>query len=315
MGIRVHEGGLLTTIQDLGRIGHQAKGVSVSGAMDAYAYQIANLLVGNPLHFPAIEIMIMGPTLETDADLIIAVTGADLGLEIEGQPAPLWKPILWRKGEILRFHGGNRQGACAYLAIQNGFQCDSFFGSAATDLTAKMGGFQGRALQKNDYIKTFHPPRNSSVLRRQLSPTCIPKYTSHKNLRIIWGIHQEAFTEKGLNTFLTSKYQVTPQANRMGIRLAGPVIEHKHSADVISTTVTLGTIQVPANGQPIILLADRQTTGGYTQIAHVITVDLPLLAQSLPGHTISFQSISVQEAERLARDQYRLLKKLQILNQ
>lgn len=315
MRIRVHEGGLLTTIQDLGRMGHQSKGVSVSGALDTYAYQMANLLVGNPSHFPAIEIIIMGPAMETDSDLIIAVTGADLGLEIGGQPAPLWQPILWKKGEILRFQGGTLQGACAYLAIQNGFQCDSFLGSSATDLTAKIGGFQGRALQKNDHIETFPQSLNRRVLRRKLSPTCIPKYSSHKHLRMIWGIHQESFTEEGLKTFLTSTYQVTPQANRMGIRLAGPAIEHKNSADVISTTVTFGTIQVSANGQPIILLADRQTTGGYTQIAHVISVDLPLLAQSLPEHTLSFQSITIQEAERLAINQYRLLKKLQIQNQ
>lgn len=313
MGIEVHDGGMLTTIQDLGRIGYQAQGIVVSGAMDPYALQIANLLVGNSPNEPAIEITLVGPTLEAKSDLIIAVTGADLGLEINGKPAPLWETIPFHKGEIMRFRGSQNNGVRAYLAVQGGWEINPTFDSYATYLMAGLGGYQGRALQQGDQLKVKKRVSfRKRFFHRKLPPAFIPRYTKHKHLRVILGINQDSFTDEGIQTFLTHSYQITPRFNRMGMRLSGPKISHQKSADIISTTVTFGTIQVPANGQPIILLADRQTTGGYTQIANVITVDLPLLGQSRAGESFSFQTISVDEAQRLVIEQHRFLKQLHV---
>ncbi len=313
MGIEIYNGGMLTTIQDLGRMGYQSQGIVVSGAMDPFALQIANLLVGNAPDEPAIEITLMGPTLEAKSDLIVAVTGADLGLEINGKPAPLWETIPFRKGEIMRFSGSRNNGVRAYLAVQGGWEADSLFGSYATYLMAGIGGHQGRALQAGDQLKVKKQiPSRKRFFHRKLPPALIPRYTPHKRIRVMLGINQDAFTEEGIQTFLTHSYQITPRFNRMGMRLSGPKITHCKPADILSTTVTYGTIQVPANGQPIILLADRQTTGGYTQIANVITVDLPLLGQSRAGETLSFQTISMKEAQRLVMEQERFLKQLQV---
>lgn len=314
MGIIVHEGGMLTTIQDLGRTGYQAQGMVVSGAMDPYAFQVANLLVGNSPKEAAIEITLMGPTLEATTDLIIAVTGADLGFEINGKSAPLWETLSLRKGDIIRFSGNRKRGARSYLAVQGGWLIEPVFDSYATYLMAGVGGYQGRALQQGDQLNIKKPIPTQRFIHRRLPPSLIPRYTKHKHVRVILGINQDSFTKEGIQTFLTHSYQITARFNRMGMRLSGPKIAHRKPADIISTTVTFGTIQVPANGQPIILLADRQTTGGYTQIANVITADLPLLGQSQAGESISFRTISIEKAQRLAIEQNRLLKQLEIHN-
>lgn len=312
MDIEVLDGGMQTTIQDLGRTGYQAQGMVVSGAMDSYSFQIANLLVGNPPNEPAIEMALVGPTLQANRDLVIAVTGADLGLEINGHPAPLWETLPLRKGEIIRFTGDRKAGVRAYLAIQGGLELEPVFGSYATYLMGGIGGYQGRALEKGDRLKVKkRSATQSRFFHRKLPHELIPRYPKQKCLRVILGINQDAFTEEGIHTFLTHSYKITPRYNRMGMRLMGPKISHRTKADIISTTVTFGTVQVPANGQPIILLADRQTTGGYTQIANVITVDLPLLGQSLVGESLSFRTISLEQAQQLAIERSRLLKQLQ----
>lgn len=310
MDIEVLDGGLQTTIQDLGRTGYQAQGMVVSGAMDPYSFQIANLLVGNHPNEPAIEAALGGLTLQVHRDLVVAVTGADLGLEIDGQSAPLWETIPLRKGALLRFTG-RKTGVRAYLAFQGGLALQPVFGSYSTYLMGQIGGYEGRTLKKGDRL---HIKKHSSsyprFFHRKLPNEYIPRYPKQKHLRVILGINQDAFTEEGIHTFLTTPYKITPRYNRMGMRLEGAKIAHRTKADIISTTVTFGTVQVPANGQPIILLADRQTTGGYTQIANVITADLPLLGQSLAGESLAFRTISLQQAQRLAMEQNRFLKQL-----
>lgn len=311
MGMLIHDDGMLTTIQDLGRYGFQAEGMVVAGAMDAYALQIGNLLVGNHPDAPAIEITILGPTIEATTDLIITLTGADLSPTIDGQPIPCWQPILFECGSILRFQGSRSNGGRSYLAVHGTWALSPFYESYSTYLMGKIGGWEGRPLQKGDQLTIIRTPLSAKhLLRRRLSPSLIPTYPRKKRLRVMWGIHREAFTPEGLQTFLTHTYQITPRFNRMGMRLTGEPIEHHHTADVISTTVTFGTIQVPANGQPIILLADRQTTGGYTQIANVISVDLPLLAQSLPGDRLTFQLVTMEEAQKECIAVQRIIKQL-----
>ena len=186
-------------------------------------------------------------------------------------------------------------------------------GSKSTFLKGKVGGYQGRPLQEGDTLhvgKSAYPL--SYLAGRFLSPEEQPTYQKRTQLRVVMGPQAEAFTDEGLHTFLNSPYQVTPQSDRMGCRLEGPVIQHKTSADIISDGIAPGSIQVPAGGQPIILLADRNTTGGYTKIATVISTDLPLIAQSTPGYTLSFTAVEVEEAQELAINQEKLLRKLEV---
>ncbi|MCF6095063.1 biotin-dependent carboxyltransferase family protein [Microaerobacter geothermalis] len=304
--------GLLTTVQDLGRYGFQQYGMVAAGAMDSFALQVSNLLVGNPRNEAGLEITMVGPALKALDDLVIALCGADLSPTIEGKKVPLWKSFLIRKGQELRFHAPV-QGARTYLAIAGGIAVEKVMGSKSTYLKASIGGYQGRALKKGDVIEAG--PVSSDLSRltgRGLSPGDIPHYGKHVTVRVVLGPQEDAFTPEGLDAYLSGIYEVTPQSDRMGYRLKGPVIQHKETADIISDAIAPGSIQVPSNGQPIILLADRQTTGGYTKIATVITVDLPLIAQLLPGNTLSFQAIEVEEAQNLYIQQEQLLSKLQI---
>jgi antagonist of KipI len=307
--IEVLKPGLFSTVQDLGRSGYQQYGMVVSGAMDAFALQIGNLLLGNPVGEAGLEITMIGPLLKAHTNLLIAVTGADLGAEIDGCSIPLWKSLWWEKGSLLSFRGP-LSGARAYITIQGGIQVPEVLGSKSTYIAAQMGGFLGRPLQKGDRLSIGNMKKDKRPhMKRFLSPTYVPPYQS-KSVRVILGPHQDAFTKRGIQTFLTSEYECTPNSDRMGARFKGEPIEHRSGADILSCAVTFGSIQVPADGQPIILLADRQTTGGYTQIATVISVDLPLIAQLLPGESVNFQEISITEAQQLAVEQARLLQKL-----
>lgn len=311
--IEVIKPGMLTTVQDLGRIGFQQYGMVVSGAMDSFAFQVGNVLVGNEMNEVGLEITMIGPVLRTQCDRIICITGANLQPMIENRPIPMWQSVVWRRGEILHFAGGI-EGARAYIAVAGGLDLPEVMESRSTYLTGKLGGYQGRALQSGDRLKgkdINRPPLQ--VIGSKLSSRLIPAYSREPVIRVILGPHQDYFTSEGIEMFLSSKYQVTPLSNRMGIRLHGEPIIHTDRADIFSCAVTFGTIQVPADGQPIILMADRQTTGGYTQIAIVISVDLPLVAQLLPGNQLSFQAIYVEEAQQLYIKQQKELKQLELL--
>lgn len=311
--IEVIKPGILTTLQDLGRIGFQQYGMVVSGAMDSFALQVGNILVGNEMNEVGLEITMTGPVLRTKCDQIICITGANLQPKIENRPIPMWQSVIWKTGELLHFSGGI-EGARAYITVAGGLDLPEVMGSCSTYLTGKLGGYQGRALQSGDMLKV--KDMNGlplHVIGSKLSSRFIPPYSKKTVLRVILGPHQEFFTVEGIELFLSSKYQVTPLSNRMGIRLQGEPIMHIDRADILSCAVTFGSIQVPADGQPIILMADRQTTGGYTQIGIVISIDLPLVAQLLPGDQLSFQAISVEEAQQLYIKQQKTLKQLQLL--
>ncbi|QKG85420.1 biotin-dependent carboxyltransferase family protein [Kroppenstedtia pulmonis] len=309
-GIQVLKPGLLTTIQDLGRMGYQQYGLSVTGAMDTYALQVGNLLVGNPRDEAGLEITLTGPVLQFDQALIIALTGGDLGATLDGTPAPLWKSIQVKRGQVLRFHGAV-QGVRAYLSVAGGFDVPKVMDSKSTDLRAKIGGYAGRALQRGDRLKVGRARTVPSI--RQLAHDQKPVYQRHIRLRVILGPQCGAFTAHGVHVFLQERFTVSSQSDRMGYRLTGPRIQHRGSADIISDAIAPGSVQVPADGQPIILMADRQPTGGYTKIATVISNDLPYLAQASPGDTLSFEPVKVEQARYWAIEQEKFLRKLELV--
>lgn len=303
--------GLATSVQDLGRIGYQQYGVVVSGAMDAFAVQVGNLLVGNRREEAGLEMTVMGPELRVLQDTVIAICGADLTPTLNGTEIPLWKSIQVKQGQTLRF-GQPRSGVYAYLAIQGGIHVPEIMGSKSTYVKAKMGGLEGRYLKKGDVLETAAVTKKWAG-RRGLSASTIPDYRSSQTIRVVLGPDHESFDQASIDTFLSETYRVTTQSDRMGYRLSGPKLRHLSGADIISDAILPGAIQVPANGVPIVLLADRQTTGGYTRIATVITVDLPRIAQMTPNSELAFEAISVEEAQQLLIGQERLLRQLSVI--
>lgn len=305
--------GLLTTVQDLGRSGFQQYGLSVSGAMDPLALQVANLLVGNPRHEAVLEITLKGPRLRLLHDALLAIGGADLSAKLNDRPIAPWQSFFAQKGEVLSF-GPVQKGVRAYLAVYGGFDVPPVMNSKSTYLLGKTGGFKGRALKKGDVLYGCKLLKRKRA-RRRLAPEHIPHYADHPLIRVIWGPEKEAFTESSLHQFLTHSFRVSPDANRMGYRLSGPtLVHHEGQTGIISSAVTRGTIQVPPDGKPIILMADSQTTGGYPRLAVVITVDLPALAQLAPGHSLSFKAVDLDEAHRLYKAQERFLRQLSLVS-
>ncbi|MEH7013123.1 biotin-dependent carboxyltransferase family protein [Neobacillus niacini] len=291
---KVIKPGLQTTVQDLGRYGFREYGVSPSGAMDPYSLQMGNLLVGNELGEAGLEAPLIGPVLLALHDVSIAICGGNLSPKINEQEVPLWKSIVIQKGQILSF-GEVKEGVRSYICIAGGINVPLVLNSKSTYLTGKFGGFEGRALKEGDIL--FGSPFTRR--NRQLHTNLIPEYTNPLTVRVIIGSHKDKFTPLGFETFLTEEYIISPQSSRMGYQLNGPKIEHSSPADIISDAIPLGGIQVPANGQPIILMAEHQTTGGYSRIGTVISTDIPLLAQALPGTKIRFKAISLQSAQNL----------------
>ena len=302
--IKVLKAGLCVTIQDIGRIGYQQFGIPVSGVMDEYAFTVANYILGNDKNNAVFEIPFMGPSLQFDFDVSIAITGATIQAKINDRDVSMWQSINVKKGDILEI-GSAKGGFRSYLAIAGEIDVPVVMGSKSTLLKSKLGGFEGRQLKMGDIINF----KNVKVLSKKntLDKKYIPTYSHNQNIRIVLGPQDNYFEENSIKTMLENKYQVTKDADRMGMRLAGEVIKHKDKADIISDAAVFGSIQVPGNGQPIILLADRQTTGGYTKIATVIKADLPKLAQMLPNDTIEFSLVNIEEAQKEYREFYRIL--------
>lgn len=321
-GMIVEKAGLLDTIQDHGRYGYQASGMVVAGAMDSYAYQLGNTLLGNHRHAASLEMTLIGPHLRFSKSAQITITGGNLSPTINGDSAPMWQVIPIQENDLLSF-GSAQSGCRAYLAIKGGFQVEEVMGSRSTYLKGEIGGWQGRALERGDVIP-YHidiPSYNSSLATlskgiRSLSLAYVlrPDYDQDKLiLRVVLGPQADRFTADGIRTFLEEPYLVTPQMDRMGLRLKGKKINHSNGADILSDAIPVGGIQVPDDGQPIILLSDRQTTGGYAKIGCIITVDLPKVAQVRPNQTIHFQSVSIQEAQNLYRKQEHIFTSLTLL--
>lgn len=296
MKIRVIDGGFFTTVQDLGRWGFQKDGVSVSGVMDAFASRIANFLVGNEGHEATLEITMVGPTLHFADETIVAICGGDFFCTLNEQPVSLWRPIRIHAGDVLKI-GACRQGYRGYIAVAGGWSVPLVMNSRSTDRKAAIGGYNGRPLEKGDefFLPSFVdlPSLNWGI------PYWAYSYIKEKIVRVVEGPEYAMFTPESRELFFSSMYEVTTSSDRMGYRLYGQKLEKYNTREMVSEAVTFGTIQVPPSGQPIVLMADRQTTGGYPRIAQVIAVDLPILAQARPGEFIQFQRMTWQEAERL----------------
>ena len=308
MGIQIINGGFLTTIQDMGRYGYQETGMSVSGVMDTRAASLANILVGNDTNEAVIEITMMGPTMKFTEDEIIAVTGGDLGAKIDGKPVERYRAVLVKAGQTLSFmgmYGGSR----AYIAFAGGLDIPVVMGSRSTNLKSKVGGYEGRKLGTGDEI-AFRAP--ASWLPHMAERVYgLPSYGAKEwTLRVVMGPQDDCFTDKGINTFLNSTYTISNEYDRMGCRMEGDVIEHKNGGDIITDGISFGAVQVPSHGNPIVMMADHQTTGGYTKIANVISVDLPRLAQCRPGYQIRFEKVDIEEAQRLYCEEKKRLHEL-----
>lgn len=297
MGIRVLKGGMLTTVQDLGRTGYQSQGFGVSGAMDVRAFKIANLLLDNPENEAVLEFSLIGPTLQFASETIIAITGGDFQPTINGKPAPMYTAIYMNRGDILEFHSA-RTGSRGYVAFSSYLDIPVVMGSRSTNIRSSIGGFKGRKLQAGDYL-LFRAKRRylPFFLSRKLD---LDEYDQEETtVRVVMGPQDDHFTKEGIQKFLSEEYIVTSDFDRMGCRLEGPFIAYKNTSDIISDGIAFGSVQVPSHGKPIILLSDRQTTGGYAKIATVASVDIPKVVQRKTDHKIRFQAITVQEAQRL----------------
>jgi antagonist of KipI len=283
---------MLTTVQDLGRWGHQRLGIPVAGPMDAYSHRYANSLVGNDETAAALEVTLIGPELEMASAVACAVTGARFDVTVDGASVPLDAPFDVPAGGRMRF-GARKAGARATLAVRGGFEVPAVYGSRATSIISRIGPFGGRALRAGDALPVGREPRRARAFGEAAS---LPIPQGGARLRVIEGPHADMFDQSALDTLFGARFVVTPSSNRMGYRLEGPSLRHLGRADILSDATPIGSLQVPASGQPILLMADRQTTGGYPKIATVITADLPLAGQLAPGDWIEFRRITRPEA-------------------
>jgi antagonist of KipI len=288
MEVRVIRAGMLTTIQDLGRRGHLAEGVPNGGAADPFALRVANLLVGNDEGCPGLEITLAGPELEFAESAWVAVCGARF------EDVPAWRPVQVEAGSRLKF-GRRTQGCRAYLSISGGFEADQVLGGRGTYLAARIGGFGGRALRDGDVLRSA-PSGRQPTGHWSMDERILPSYSPEPTVRVIPGAHSAEFGD----ALYSGPFRVSPRSDRMGIRLEGPALRRSADGDLISSAVAPGTIQVPPDGNPIVLMADAQTLGGYPRTGHVVGVDLPLLAQLAPGDGLRFTASSVAQAHELS---------------
>ncbi|MDR2768519.1 MAG: biotin-dependent carboxyltransferase family protein [Treponema sp.] len=297
--IKIADPGMKAFVEDLGRYGYQRYGVSVSGVVDEFAGRVANFLAGNAPEAAVIEITLKGISLEFMDNALFAITGSPCEYTLNGSPLPLWQSHSAKAGDVLA-GGFMSAGLRNYLALAGGIDVPVIMGSRSTNLRGKFGGYKGRELKKGDVVETGKTAGAQPA--RALKAEYIPQYGAEIDVRVIPGPQDEAVTEAGMKTFLGSPYKVSFDSDRMGIRLAGEKIGHVKAADIISDGITFGSIQAPGDGQPIIMLAERQTTGGYCKIATAITADRSRLAQARPKCQIRFHKVSPEEALEALKD-------------
>lgn len=310
MSLTVLKPGLLTTVQDQGRPGYQRHGIVVGGAVDAFAARVANLAVGNEDGAAVLEMALIGPELRAGRDLLVALCGADFGFRLDGREAPRDRPVAVRGGEVLSF-GPARDGARAWLAVAGGIDVPRVLGSRSTYVRGRIGGHEGRPLVTGDTLKVGTPGGWATSLWPQLArttgraaawsirPATLGRLTGSAAVRVTRGPEWEHFTPEAQRALLTGEYEVTKDIDRMGMRLSGPPLALRVPREEISAAVNVGVVQVPGSGQPIVLLAGRQTVGGYARIAAAVTVDLGKLAQFRPGDRVRFEEITVARAHEL----------------
>ncbi|MBC8588969.1 5-oxoprolinase subunit C family protein [Paratissierella segnis] len=294
--IIIKKPGLFTTIQDQGRWGFQQFGITTAGAMDNFSMRIANMLIGNKENEALLECTFLGPEVEFGCDEIISITGANMSPKINGEPALMWTSIRVNAGDKLTF-SGVLNGLRTYIAFSKGIDVPKVMGSKSTYVRGNLGGLNGGKLSENDEIKLGE--KSLSNEGSYLLKGFMPIYKKENVVRVVMGPQDDYFTDEAIQAFLNSIYKVTAESDRMGYRLDGPKIEHKLGADIISDGIVSGSVQVPGHGSPIIMMNDKQTTGGYTKIATVITPDLNLLAQMSPGCELRFEKVTVEKSHEL----------------
>lgn len=316
--LRILQPGMFTTVQDLGRVGHQRFGVPVSGVMDRWALRIANMVVGNAPGDAGLETTLTGPTIAFDEETLIALAGADLGAfvgEVHVRPR---HPARVPAGGTLSFRGG-AEGCRGVIAVAGGIAVPLVLGSRSTYVRAGFGGFEGRALRKGDILPAGVPSawarRTMAALQRAdgvaavaswgVGPSLRPRYSPAPVVRLLAGTHAEHLTRESREGLFSEPFRVSPQSDRMGYRLEGPPLALREPLELLSEGTTFGTMQLPPGGSPIVLMADAQTTGGYPRIGEIASVDLPLMAQLRPGDQVRFRPVSLEEAQSayLAREQ------------
>jgi biotin-dependent carboxylase-like uncharacterized protein len=305
MAIRVKSPGLLTTVQDAGRFGQYAIGMPPSGAMDVFSYQVGNYLVGNEEGAAGLEITYFGPELEFTADAVVAVTGAEMPPKINGEEAPTWETLQVREGDVLSFDY-LKNGARSYLAVAGGVEVPVFMHSRSTYTLIGLGGHEGRALQEGDELALGQAQSNGSRVGRRVEDGHIPRYTKETELRVIIGLASYRLTEESMREFLDVEWTVTPDADRVGYRYRGgelgfvereqPAGAGSDPANVVDFGYPIGSIQVPGGVEPIVLMNDAVTGGGYATIGTVISADRDRLAQSKTNDKTRFRSIELEEA-------------------
>jgi antagonist of KipI len=306
--------GQLATVQDRGRFGYQNRGIPTAGAMDELSLRVANLLVGNDENAAALECTLVGPTLRFDENALISLGGADLGTTANGTPLSLWRPICIPAGTMVSAASATR-GCRGYIAVAGGIDVPSILGSRSTYVRASLGGFKGRALHRGDLLPVGTPTElgrriatavidhegrgRVAIGRWGASASLLPFYASSTTIRLIDGEHASLLTPESVEQLWSAEFRVASQSDRMGYRLEGPSLTLVAPRELLSEAVSFGTMQLPPGGNAIVLMADRQTTGGYPRIGEVASVDLPLFAQLKPGDKLRFRPISLDEAQRL----------------
>ncbi|WP_306302869.1 5-oxoprolinase subunit PxpB [Alicyclobacillus shizuokensis] len=334
--LEVLQPGLLTTVQDLGRHGYQKYGVSVSGAMDTFALRVANLLVGNPEGAPALEMTVRGPKLRFTEDTLVALAGFGMTPHVAGREVPTWRPVLVRGGQVLEFEP-NPRGCRMYLAALGGIAVPEVLGSASTYLRAGMGGWRGRALKAGDVLPLGSPSALGRMRQQALAaagqdaedgsgggaspfvlaawtvdPGLLPDYRPNPRVRVLPGAQVDAFSEAARSTLARAPFTITPQSDRMGYRLRGPRLAPRRKLEMVSEPTAAGAVQVPGLGHPVVLLADCQTTGGYSVIAQVMEADLPVIAQARPGESLRFVWVTLEQARAVQRKREQGLAELRV---
>jgi antagonist of KipI len=302
--IEVREAGLFTTVQDLGREGFGAMGVSPSGAADAVSLRVGNRLVGNAAGAAGLEMTLLGGTFAFPDGAVVALAGSDFGATLDGKPAELWATFEMKPGQVLKM-GPTRTGARCYLCVQGGIEVDLFLGSASTHILSGLGGFEGRALRKGDALRTG--VASGSARKRGVSVRALKEIQPRRVLRVTPGPQSEWFPEAARRLFFAGRYVVAEESNRMGIRLKSEAVLETPVGKMISEGVSLGAIQVPEGGEPIILFVEQQTTGGYPKIANVISADFHSLGQLRPRDEVRFERVDWDTARNLLREQEELL--------
>ena len=294
--------GIMSTVQDLGRFGCARFGVAASGALDGFAVRVGNLLVGNDENAAVVETTLMGLRVKVLRDAVVAVTGGDLQARKGSEPLAMWRSHLVGEGETIVF-SGPASGFRAYLAVAGGIQAAVVMGSRSTNLSSGFGGFEGRPLRKGDILAVEPVQDAVRFAGRGFTPAAVPAYASPWCLRVIWGPQDDHFSEAGKQTFVSAAFTVSPDSDRTGIRLKGPVVARRPALEesIISEGILSGAIQVPGDGQPIIILGET-ASGGYRKIATVISADLPLLGQITPGDEVAFEAVSMDEAVQALRE-------------